>query len=275
MVLRSGSLFGEKKAAGPKGYRAYAIGDIHGCLDLLDDMLALIEADVGTRAPAKNVLVFLGDLIDRGPDSAQVVERLRQYHPDWARTVFLLGNHEEVMLRVLDGDVRLLAEWLQFGGAECIRSYGVDPAQIATRPAAEAISALQEAIPAEHVAFIRDFADTLSFGDYLFVHAGIRPGVPLSDQLQSDLRWIRHPFLTDTRDYGCVIVHGHTISSEIDEWPNRIGIDTGAYRTGVLTALAVEGTQRWFLQTGGAIGPPALAEQGSKGSDAPPADVDR
>ena len=235
--------------AAPAGERAYAVGDVHGRLDLLDELLALIESDNGARPFAKVTIVFLGDLIDRGPDSAQVVERLRRYRPSFAKTVFLMGNHEEVLLRILSGETSLLADWLRFGGAECARSYGVDPKQLERFGGALGVKLLREAIPKEHAKFIASFADTASFGKYLFVHAGIRPGVPLSHQRPQDLRWIRLPFLDDEADHGCIVVHGHTITEAVDERENRIGVDTGAYRTGVLTALGVEANERWFLQT--------------------------
>ncbi len=239
----------ETGPAGARGYRAYAIGDIHGRLDLLDLLLADIERERTERASRRTLLVFLGDLIDRGGQSAQVLERLRTYSPTEVRTVFLLGNHEEVLLRILDGDTWLIPSWLQFGGSQCLESYGVDPLKIAGKSANRALTAIRAAIPREHEDFLRSFVDTCRFGDYLFVHAGIRPGVPIEDQLQEDLRWIRDPFLLDESDHGCIVVHGHTISPEVDVRPNRIGIDTGAYRTGVLTALAIEGNDRWYLQT--------------------------
>jgi serine/threonine protein phosphatase 1 len=269
MVLSGGSLFRGGKTAGPRGYRAYAVGDIHGRLDLLDDMLRMIEEDIRRRRKCRNILVFLGDLIDRGPQSAQVVERLSRYRPDFAKTVFLMGNHEEVMLRVLAGDTGLLGDWLKFGGVECVRSYGIDPQALLASNASDALAALKDAVPQEHVDFIRGFADTLSFGSYLFVHAGIRPGVPLAEQAQKDLRWIRNPFLDDTRDHGFIVVHGHTITRQVDECSNRIGVDTGAYRSGLLTALAIEGPRRWFLQTGDAIGAAAEVDRGPERSSAP------
>jgi serine/threonine protein phosphatase 1 len=233
----------------PRGCRAYAVGDIHGRLDLLDELLASIEADVAARPRSRNRLVFLGDLIDRGPHSRQVVERLRTYRSPSLRPIFLLGNHEEVLLRLLGGDLAFMDTWLQYGGAECLASYGVDAEKLRGMPEERVLETLRSAIPAEHVAFLRSFGDTLRFGDYLFVHAGIRPGIDLTQQSQLDLRWIRHQFLDDERDHGFVVVHGHTISPQVDEKPNRIGIDTGAYWTGVLTALAVEGRERWYLDT--------------------------
>jgi serine/threonine protein phosphatase 1 len=232
-----------------RGYRAYVVGDIHGRLDLLDRLLAEIERELAARPSRKTLLVFLGDLIDRGPSSAQVIDRLRSYKLAGVRPVFLLGNHEEVLLRILDGDTSLVPSWLRFGGAECLKSYGADPRQIAALDEAHVLAAIRQAIPPEHQEFLRSFVDTCRFGDYLFVHAGIRPGVSIDQQLQSDLRWIREPFLFDDTDHGCVVVHGHTITPEVEERPNRIGIDTGAYRTGILTALGLEGRERWSLDT--------------------------
>ena len=241
---------GNHDPAGPDHYRAYAIGDIHGRNDLLQKLLGKIEADIASRKQGENLIVFLGDLIDRGPDSAGVVEFLRNYRPRDAVTVFLGGNHEEVMLRILAGEKgRLLADWLKFGGAECLASYGLDPMALAAESEVSALKAIKAAIPQAHADFLASFADTFRFGDYLFVHAGIRPGVGIAEQSQTDLRWIREPFLEDPKDHGFVVVHGHTISSKVEDRANRIGLDTGAYRTGILTALAVEGNERWFLDT--------------------------
>ena len=239
----------ESGPAGARGYRAYVVGDIHGRLDLLEELLGKIHEDIARRRPRKNLIVFVGDLIDRGPSSAQVLERLRTYRRQGIQTVFLLGNHEEVLLRILGGDSELITKWRWFGGSECLQSYGVDPAEIARLTGADALALVRGAIPREHVEFLETFADSCRFGDYLFVHAGIRPGIQLELQSQSDLRWIREPFLFDDSDHGFVVVHGHTIREEAEELPNRIGIDTGAYRTGVLTALAIQGTDRWFLDT--------------------------
>lgn len=233
----------------PRGYRAYAVGDIHGRLDLLDRLLAAIEEDIGKRPPRKTMLIFLGDLIDRGPDSRGVVERLRTFRHDQMRPYFLAGNHEEVLLRLLAGERGILDSWLKFGGAECLLSYGGDPVALAGLGERAGLAAIKDVIPAEHARFIGGFADTLTLGDYLFVHAGIRPGIDLSLQSQSDLRWIRSQFLEHQDDHGFVVVHGHTISDGVDAQPNRIGIDTGAYRTGILTALALEGEERWMLDT--------------------------
>jgi Calcineurin-like phosphoesterase len=237
---------------GARGLRAYVVGDIHGRLDLLDELLAKIHADLKGRAPCETLLVFVGDLIDRGPDSAQVIERLRTYRHPNVQPIFLLGNHEEVMLRVLDGDATLIPSWLKFGGAQCLQSYGLASKEVAIAEDGHAIALIRRAVPPRHVDFLRDFVDSCRFGDYLFVHAGIRPGVDLQEQRQSDLRWIREPFLLDESDHGFIVVHGHTITAEVEERTNRIGIDTGAFATGVLTALGIEGHDRWYIDTRGA-----------------------
>jgi serine/threonine protein phosphatase 1 len=235
--------------AGARGWRAYAVGDIHGRLDLLEELLDKIHADIARRPSRKVLLVFVGDLIDRGPSSAQVVERLRTYRHPGVRPMFLLGNHEEVLLRILKGESELITKWRWFGGAECLASYGVDRDRLASLTDEEALPVVREAVPKTHVEFLESFDDSCRFGDYLFVHAGIRPGVEIDQQKQSDLRWIREPFLFDETDHGFVVVHGHTIRPEVEMRPNRIGIDTGAYRSGVLSALAIEGSDTWLLDT--------------------------
>ena len=152
-------------------------------------------------------------------------------------------------MRILAGDSELIGKWRMFGGSECLKSYGVDVGKFAQMSAAEALAVIRNAIPRQHVKFLESFDDSCRFGDYLFVHAGIRPGVEIDQQRQSDLRWIREPFLFDETDHGFVVVHGHTIRPEVEIRPNRIGIDTGAYRTGILTALAIEGSKTWSLDT--------------------------
>jgi serine/threonine protein phosphatase 1 len=236
----------------PPGHRIYAVGDIHGRADLLDQLLGQIDADDRSRARAKTIIVFLGDLIDRGPASAEVIERLRTYRRPRTRTVPLCGNHEEVLLRLLHGDSALLGDWLRFGGAECLASYGVDADSLKEAEPVEAVSRIRDAIPKEHQRYLEAMGDTFAAGDYLFVHAGVRPGVQLAEQSQTDLRWIRQPFLEFDGVHGFVVVHGHTISEQVELRSNRIGIDTGAYRTGILTAMGLERDQRWFVQTCGA-----------------------
>lgn len=248
----------------PPGYRVYAIGDVHGRLDLLDDLLKQVESDIEGRGLARNIIVFLGDLIDRGPSSAQVIDRVRAYNPSNAQVILLIGNHEEVLLRLLRGESELVRDWLKFGGAECAKSYGISPASLKRLDPRRAVAILREKIPEDHASFLRSFGDTFRIGDYLFVHAGVRPGVPLAEQSQADLRWIREPFLDNGEDHGFIVIHGHTIREQIDIRHNRIGLDTGAYRTGLLTAIGLERHDRWFLQSGSTnmapSGGPAAAE---------------
>lgn len=237
--------------AGPPGKRLYAVGDIHGRLDLLDDLLEQINGDLATRPISNAAVVFLGDLIDRGPQSAGVIERLCTLGAFPANTLCLLGNHEEALLRVLAAEPGLAYDWLGYGGDACAASYGVDPVALTAMDEARIAATLSKAIPSHHISYLKGCGDTISFGDYLLVHAGIRPGVPIGDQEPKDLRWIRQPFLSDAHDHGCMVIHGHTISERVEQRTNRIGIDTGAYRTGVLTAAVVEGTDLHFIATGG------------------------
>lgn len=240
-------------ASGAPGARAYAIGDIHGRLDLLELLLERIAEEEAQSERCPTYLVFLGDLIDRGPDSAGVVQRLRTTRWDYIKPVFILGNHEEMMLRVLGNEPGLIEDWLAHGGYECAQSYGVPVGRLATLSPEEAAEMLRTYIPAEDVEFLQQFADSFRFGDYLFVHAGIRPGVPVERQTTQDLRWIRAGFLDVERDDGVVVVHGHTISREPDVRNGRIGIDTGAYMGGPLTAVRIEGQSKRFLAVTGHI----------------------
>ena len=232
----------------PDGIRVYAIGDVHGRLDLLDDMLEQIEAEIAVRGEAQNQLVVLGDIIDRGPDSRRVIERLQNYLLDGTSPVLICGNHEEMLLRLLSGEQGLLNNWLSFGGAEFVQSYGIDTRKITSMTEDAAIAVVRGAIPRSHREYLEASIDTVKIGDFLFVHAGIRPNVDLSIQSQMDLRWIRQPFLDDNSDHGMVVVHGHSISADVDQRRNRIGLDTGAYRSGRLSAIGLEGDQRWFLE---------------------------
>jgi serine/threonine protein phosphatase 1 len=233
----------------PVGRRLYAIGDIHGRLDLLDDLLEQIAADDRTRGPATTGLIFLGDLIDRGPDSAAVVERVRLLCKERPDTRCLLGNHEEILLQVLAGDERAARLFCRVGGDETALSYGISPDLYRGLDHAEVIVELGARVPDAHRAFLETMEDLIVEGDYAFAHAGVRPGVPFDQQSPSDLRWIRDRFLNHTGSLERMVVHGHTICPDVEEQPHRIGIDTGAYSTGVLTAIGLELDQRWFLQT--------------------------
>lgn len=237
--------------SGPKGRRAYVIGDIHGCLDLLNRLLDRIEEEINAAPKMKTSIIFLGDIVDRGPSSAEVVERLRTYSNPKASAHFIMGNHEEVMLRVIAGDTDVLGNWLRFGGRETLASYGVESSSLRKLDSEELSERLRSAIPESHRQFLAGFSDSISFGDYVFVHAGIRPGVELAEQNQADMRWIREPFLSDETEHGFIVVHGHTITKSVDVAPNRIGVDTGAYSTGILSALAIEQSRRWLVQTKG------------------------
>lgn len=233
----------------PEGIRVYAVGDIHGRLDLFDRLMRRIEND-RARWSGEAEVVLLGDYIDRGPDSAAMLGLLAGGLPDWARWTLLKGNHEQAMLDSIDGDRRALRGWLEHGGREALRSYGT-PARVALGDDDAAIVAeLRERVPAAHVALLRRLELTRRIGDYLFVHAGIRPGVPVEAQEERDLLWIRSEFLDSRQDHGCVVVHGHSITPEVSERANRIGIDTGAYASGNLTALVLDGDRRRYIATG-------------------------
>ena len=232
----------------PEGRRIYAIGDIHGRRDLLDRLLSLIDEDDAARGPARTELIFLGDLVDRGPDSVGVIERLmalRETRP----VRFLMGNHEEVFLQAVSGDQRALRFLVRIGGRETLLSYGISEEEYAGLDFEELMELLQRKVPAGHLDFLSGFESWIEVGDYLFVHAGLRPGVAVEDQKTSDLCWIREDFLSHRDSFGKMVVHGHSITEEIDERPNRIGIDTGAFASGRLTAIGLEGEERWYLST--------------------------
>jgi serine/threonine protein phosphatase 1 len=234
----------------PAGLRVYGIGDIHGRLDLLDALLASIAADDRARGNGVEThYIFLGDLIDRGPDSRGVVDRLIAFHASGRNARFLMGNHEQVFLRALEGDRRALRFLNKIGGRETLQSYGIGPAEYSALDFDELAALAQEKVPAAHRAFLEGFEDKILLGDYLFVHAGLRPGIAIDEQEQSDLCWIRDEFLTCKDSFGPIVVHGHSITEEIDVRANRIGIDTGAFATGKLTAIGLEGDARWFLST--------------------------
>lgn len=231
----------------PEGQRVYAVGDIHGCLELLDDLIAQIEADDRARGGAQTQLVFLGDLVDRGPDSAGVVERLMALADARGNVRFILGNHEEIFLRALDGDMESLRLFVRIGGRETILSYGVVERDYERTNYDELLALMQAHVPQQHIDFLQSFEDRIEIGDYVFVHAGLRPGVAIEEQRRSDMRWIRTSFLDSGHEFGKLVVHGHSISKDVVVRPNRIGIDTGAFGTGRLTALGLEGADRWFL----------------------------
>lgn len=233
----------------PDGVRVYAIGDIHGRLDLLDQLLFRIDADERARGPARSEIIFLGDLVDRGPNSAGVVQRALELKQSGRPVRLLMGNHEEVFLKALKGSLEALRFFVKIGGRATILSYGFDEAEYDRLDYEELLPAVIARVPAEHVAFLAGFENQIAIGDYLFVHAGIRPRVPFDQQVGGDLRWIRSDFLDFRGDHGAIVVHGHTITDDVEERPNRIGIDTGAFASGRLTALGLEAGERWYLST--------------------------
>ena len=238
-------------AAIPAGQRIYAIGDIHGRADLLEELLRRIDADNAARPPAEVTLISLGDLIDRGPESARVVERLMRLKAQHPRTRILLGNHEEVFLQALRGEgVGALRYSLRIGGDATVMSYGITGEEYRRASFEQLYEIVRERVPPSHLDFMESFEDMIVIGDYAFVHAGVRPDTPLAQQKISDLRWIRSDFLDHRGTLEKIIVHGHSIADEVEIRPHRIGIDTGAYSSGILTAMGFEGSERWLVQTG-------------------------
>ncbi|MBI1399424.1 metallophosphoesterase family protein [Hyphomonas sp.] len=248
-----GKRLNSQGSAGPQGTpgrRLYAIGDVHGCYAEMCALMVRIEQDHRARPDAECFVVFLGDLIDRGPHSRDVIRHLIDRPPAFAKMLVLKGNHEEMMLRSLRGEPELIKDWLKHGGDTCARSYGLDPARLLTENVDTLEHLLTRFIPEEHLDFLDGCVDQVRFGDYLLVHAGVRPGVALEAQSGHDLRWIRGEFLETDRSFGAVVVHGHTVTDQVVQKPNRIGVDTGVYKTGVLSAVRLEGADRSILSAG-------------------------
>ncbi|MCP4327572.1 MAG: serine/threonine protein phosphatase [Alphaproteobacteria bacterium] len=237
-------------ASVPDGTCVYAVGDIHGRHDLLIALQEMIVADAGRRNPERRVVVYLGDYVDRGPESRAVVEALATTALPGFEVVHLIGNHESFLLRFLQ-DAEVGPIWFYNGGACTLESYGVEAGALDRAALAAAQDDFQEVLPARHEQFLRGLALSHVEGDYAFVHAGVRPGIPLAEQRAEDLMWIRDEFLDANDNHGHVIVHGHSIAWEPEVRVNRIGIDTGAFASGVLTALVLDGAERGFLQTKG------------------------
>ena len=237
-----------RSASIPAGLRVYAIGDIHGRLDLLSRLHQMILEDAGSAA-GDRTLVYLGDYVDRGPESAGVVELLSKETLPGFSAIHLMGNHEDFMLRFLDDNSSGNA-WFANGGVATLRSYGVkfDYAELLSPGRLQ--DKLSRNLPARHLDFLRALTLSHVIGDYLFVHAGIRPAVAMELQTPADLLWIRGDFLNSTADHGRIVVHGHTITDAPEIRENRIGIDTGAFATERLTCLVLEGASQRFLHTG-------------------------
>lgn len=240
-------LLGEARV--PEGLRLYAIGDVHGCDDLLAEVHARIAEELETDPPESARIVHLGDYVDRGPDTAAVVERLSRLCEADERVVCLRGNHESMVLDFLAQPLTGSETWLANGGDATLASYGIavlsgDEDNLRATRLNQQFTA---ALPAHHHRFLASLGYSARFGDYFFCHAGIRPGIPLADQDPYDLTWIREGFLESRADFGVVVVHGHTVNTAPVIRPNRIDIDTGAVRYGTLTCLVLEGNTQRFL----------------------------
>lgn len=233
----------------PPGVRIYAIGDVHGRVDLLGRLYGLIANDMQAR-PADRVMdIFLGDYVDRGPDSRQVIDWLLNGPKLSDKRICLRGNHELMMQAFLD-DASVIGSWGQYGGLETLFSYGVKVKLPLSEDMHEEVQrAFREALPRAHLQFLRDLRPMTSVGSYCFAHAGVNPARPLCDQVEDDLYWIREPFLSHHRALEKIVVHGHTPVESPEVEKHRIGIDTGAYVTGRLTCAVLEGAQVRFIST--------------------------
>jgi serine/threonine protein phosphatase 1 len=237
MILRSNK--SRKKPQVPEGVRIYAIGDIHGRVDLLDAILKRIDADLKRNPVSTGIEVYLGDYVDRGPASREVIDRLVTRNRTF-RAVFLKGNHEEYLAKFVTNPP-VLEDWQHFGGLQTLMSYGITPPIDTGRDGhAKLAAAFDSVLPDGHRRFLDNLRLSFTCGDYFFVHAGVRPGIPLTKQREEDLLWIRQDFLLCEEQFGKIIVHGHTPVPEPEVRPNRINIDTGAYATGRLTCLKLE-----------------------------------
>ena len=233
-------------ASVPDGERYYVVGDVHGRLDLFEALVDAIDADDRDAGTANTTAVLLGDLIDRGPHSSGVIDRAMAWGQ--ARSVrYIAGNHEEMFLESFH-DKEMLRHFVKHGGRETILSYGIKRKRYNELSIKELQEEIQTLVPDHHRDFIGSFEDLIVAGDYVFVHAGLHPKRTLEDQKKSDLRWIRERFLKHSEPFSHVVVHGHTIFEEIEHTDHRIGIDTGAFRTGRLTALVLEGDRRRVIQ---------------------------
>jgi serine/threonine protein phosphatase 1 len=238
------------------GERVYAIGDVHGRLDLLHELMILIERDVRSREECATRLVFLGDLIDRGPCARQVLKVARKAQLESDQVIVLLGNHEDLLLESAYGNAAAQQAWLQIGGEATLRSFGLDPEEMASAAADRFADRLFEAIGERMIAWLDTLPLYFESGDYYFCHAGVRPKVALEKQQRKDLLWIRKKFLESDLHHGAVIVHGHSEVEQVAFHHNRINVDSAAHRTGVLTAVGLEATAQWSIEARIANGSP-------------------
>lgn len=250
LLAMSGKTATADRPGAPPGTRLYAVGDIHGRADLLRDMHRRIHEDASRARASRTVVVYLGDYIDRGSASREVVELLLDTPLQGFERFHLRGNHDHCFTRFLS-DIGIAELWLSHGGDDTLRSYGVVPPRSLSdaRETRRAQSELRQRLPERHAAFFLGLSQTHCEGNYFFVHAGIRPGIPLEQQATTDMLWIEDDFLNSDLDHGKIIVHGHSVTERPQVRRNRIGIDTGAFATGTLTCLVLQGTRRLFLQT--------------------------
>jgi serine/threonine protein phosphatase 1 len=230
----------------PEGLRLYAIGDIHGCLDQFTELHEAIADDLIARPVSDHRIVHLGDYVDRGADSAGIIEKLSSLKKSDSRARAIRGNHDQIFLEFLDGVPDNRELFLTYGGRQTLASYGCASSE--GTDLWDLIDEAREAVPRHHIDFLRTLPLFHQFGDFFFCHAGVRPGVPLAEQNQNDLIWIREEFLTSTADHGAIVVHGHTPTDNPEVRPNRINVDTGAVFGGQLTCVVLEGAEHRFLQ---------------------------
>lgn len=247
-------LTGSRKRKSPDdgARRVYAIGDVHGRLDLLSRMMGLIRADVASGPARPSRVVLLGDFIDRGPESAPLIGALMRLRRE-PNFVVLKGNHEAAMVDALNGDYAALDLWLAHGGKATLASFGLDMARLDPEDSIQMLRAAREVVPAPVRQWLAGLPTFVRNGPYYLVHAGIRPGVPLDRQTDESRLWIGDEFTSSTADHGAVVVHGHRIYEDgVHIAPNRIGVDTGAYRTGRLSAVRLEGNRCRVITAGAA-----------------------
>ncbi|MCF6273894.1 MAG: serine/threonine protein phosphatase [Rhodobacteraceae bacterium] len=243
-------------------YRIYAIGDIHGCLDPLQEIQARILADLQANPHDKPLVVYLGDYMDRGPENRAVIDNLIAAKSASLPARFLLGNHDRFISLFLESPTSLhkrSIHWLNpgTGGEKTLESYGV---MNATEADAEVMRDLFEAaIPDAHRSFLNECEFSIHIGGYFFAHAGVRPGIRLHDQEFYDLIWIREPFLSSNQDFGAIVVHGHSPVKKVENHGNRIAVDTGAVFGGTLSCLVLEGDNQWVLHASGRAECPVIA----------------
>ncbi len=243
---------GDSPPKTPENTVVYAIGDIHGCDDLLRVLHQAILEDANKRPASRQVVVYLGDYMSRGPSALKTMDRLIGNDLPGFEKVFLKGNHEDIITQFLAGELTWGGHWLTYGGINALASYGVEARpedKFNNERLLKILKEFMSVLPQAHFDFLKNLSLSHREGEYIFVHAGITPGASLEESNPKDLMWIRNSFHLSDLDHGGVVVHGHTVTEQPVVRHNRIGIDTGAYKNGVLTCLVAEGNQRWFLQT--------------------------